>query len=140
LSKLAKLIDKGIPLPFALAREPRFYISRNNLVDIIVTLLRSPQHVWDIIDRRSYIPTDGVAVSTVDFIKKIADAKSRRVILIPVPLSIISFLGRILGMSQVLNASIEPLLLNDNSTLREIVGWVPREQFPHSLKTWISAD
>jgi O-antigen biosynthesis protein WbqP len=140
LSKLVKLIDKGIPLPFALAREPRFYISRTNLTDIIVTLLRSPQDVWAILDRQSYVPTDGCSVSTFDLINKIADAKSRRLMLIPVPLSILSFIGRILGMSQVLNASIEPLLLNDNSALREIVGWVPREQFPHSLKSWISGD
>jgi O-antigen biosynthesis protein WbqP len=138
MSKLITMVGKGVPIPFGLAREKRFYISKTNLVDLIAVLVRAHRDAWEYANGRAYTPTDGVAFSTAELTAAIGQSVGRRARLMPVPLPLLRMAGRLMGMSEMLNGAIEPLLLNDNARLLKDFGWTPVEQIPLSLKNWIN--
>nr|MCC5647827.1 sugar transferase [Nostoc sp. CHAB 5824] len=133
LSKLVKLIRAGSPLPFGLAKNQRHYISRENVANLIATIARAPDSTWREASGRYYTPTDGLALSTAELVRMIAQANGKTARLIPVPLSFLRFAGRVTGSSEMLAGAINPLPHNDNAALFKAFGWVPSEQMPESL-------
>jgi O-antigen biosynthesis protein WbqP len=139
MSKLASMVAKGVPLPFGRAHEPRSYISKTNLVNLISELTRASDHSWTLANGRAYTPTDGAPVSTSELVKAIGHCYGRKAYLIPIPLSALKLLGRLTRTSDMLSGAVDPLYLDDNMALLKDFGWAPVEQFPLSLRSWIGA-
>lgn len=122
--KLTKLVDKLPFLPFGLAKNRRDFIAVQNLADFLVTCAYHPNAAG-----RVFLASDGETVSIKEFTKAIADGLGKKVVQLPIPVSLIRFAGRLTGRS----ALIEQLYGNlevDSSNAKDVLGWVP----PYTMK------
>lgn len=138
MSTLVALVKKGVPLPFGMANEKRAYISKNNIVDLLVTLITAPSGIPLVTGCKIYEPSDGVTVSTRELIEILAAALNRKVRLLPVPLWLLKLAGKLTGKRDLISGAIEPLQPNDNKALEDDFGWVPRETMPRSINSWLA--
>jgi UDP-glucose 4-epimerase len=137
MSTLVALIKKGVPLPFGRADEKRAYISKSNLVDLLVKLITAPIDNQLVIGCKIYEPSDGIAVSTHKLIQMLAEALGTRPLLLPVPLWFLRLAGKMVGRSGLISGAIEPLQLHGNALLEADFGWAPLEHMPDSLYSWL---
>lgn len=136
LLSLAKLIARRVFLPLGLAKERRSYLSKSNLVGLICTLADADDRRWAIANGRKYVPTDGIAVSTADLVRAIADGLGVKPRLLPIPLPVLRFLGRISGKDELVSGAIDALAFDDNNLLLVDFGWDSYERFPASHRHW----
>ena len=139
LLTLAKLVAKNIWLPLGSADSERTYVSARNLVDLLLTLIKAEQLQWNAANRGKYVPTDGVAVSTIELINAIAAGLNVRPRTVPIPLWVLRLAGRVSGKTELISGAIDPLHLNDNNLLHRDFGWVPKEVFPECYKSWATS-
>ena len=71
MKRLLKLLHSGIPLPLASVRNRRSFIYVENLTDVIATCLGNPKAFG-----KTFLPSDGVDLSTAELIEKIARASA----------------------------------------------------------------
>jgi nucleoside-diphosphate-sugar epimerase len=131
MGRLLKLIGSGVPLPFGSIRNRRSLIFVDNLVDAVLTVLRTPSEV-----RETYVLSDGNDFSTPELISALAAVTERRARLVNVPVGFLKWFGyagdalqRILGVyTGVDSYSIERLvgsLVVDGSLFRDTFDWRP---------------
>lgn len=116
---LVRLIRKLPFLPFGLVNNKRDFIAVQNLADMLITCANSPNAAG-----HTFLASDGETVSIKDFTNAIAKGLNKKLIQIPVPVSFMRFVARILGKT----AMAEQLLGNlqvDSSNAQEVLGWVP---------------
>ena len=153
---LLKLVKSGITLPLASARNRRSFIYVENLVDVIMACLGNPKAFG-----KTYLPSDGVDVSTPELIRKIAKAnlcfqcsefsgsvsdKNTRhpslatrdsARLFPFPENALKSMGRLPGLGAL--RKLTSSLYVDSEPLRKDLGWNPRFTMEEGLlKTLIS--
>lgn len=121
--RLLRLIDRGIPLPFASLEARRSYIYVCNLASAIVICVRDPRAAG-----QTYLVSDGEDVSTLELIKLIGQALGRPVTLVPCPRNFLRVLGLLSGRSQQLNTLLAALVV-DSSKIRRELSWTP----PYSM-------
>lgn len=68
---LLKLVKTGLPLPLASVRNRRSFIYVENLIDLIATCVGNPKAFG-----KTYLPSDGVDLSTQELIRAIARANT----------------------------------------------------------------
>ena len=141
MQRLARLVDSGLPLPFASVRATRSLSFVQNVCSAIAACLASSRAA-----DRDYIVCDSESVVLGDLIRLIAAAKGKRVRLLRVHRALLAMLGKIgdlgsaiLGRSLGIDSySVERLtgsLECDNSRIREELDWVP----PATLQSGIEA-
>lgn len=116
---LIKLVDKFPMLPFGCVRNRRNFIAVQNLVDLLVTCSRHPKAAGHI-----FLASDGEAISTRELTNAIANALGKKILQIPIPVSIMRLAGKVTGKTAV----IEQLLGNlevDSSNAQKVLGWTP---------------
>ena len=139
---LVKLVQTGLPLPLASARNRRSFIYVENLVDLIATCLGNPKAFG-----KTFYPSDGEDVSTPQLIRAIAHASAsveedgrgkigddsatryashvthHSLRLVPFSESLLKAMGRLpgLGALQKLTSS----LYVDSEPIRQDLGWIP---------------
>lgn len=119
-SRLLRLVQRGIPLPFGSARGRRSFIYRENLVDAIVTCL-------DRIDRaagETFLVSDGHDLTAAELVGSLARAIGRRARLVPVPEGVMRFGGRLVGMTDDVDRLFGAFQL-DISKIRQTLLWEP---------------
>lgn len=89
MARLMKLIQLGLPLPFASIRNVRSFLFIDNLVDAIVAVARHAQPI-----RATFTLTDGTDVSTPNLVRRLAMCSGRRPLLFPVPKPLLRLIGR----------------------------------------------
>ena len=131
MERLLRLIHSGLPLPFGSVRNLRSFIFVENLVDALLTVLRFPDPV------REVLPvTDGTDLSTRDLIETLAACSGRRARLVPVPVvalrrlascaDVISrFTGRSLPFDSYSVGRLTESLIVDGSQFRAKFSWQP---------------
>jgi nucleoside-diphosphate-sugar epimerase len=117
--KLVKLVNKMPILPFALCANKRSFISVDNLVDFISTCIEHPKANNEI-----FCISDGKDVSIRDLTDGIAIGLNKKLIQLPIPVSIFKLLGRIMGKSEAIEQLIGDLQV-DSSKARELIDWTP---------------
>ena len=117
--RLFKIVERGIPLPFAKIDNRRSLIYLGNLVDAIVTCMTNPNAA-----DKTYLVSDGEDVSTPDLIRRIAAASGRRALMLPVPVWMVRIAGRIIGRSDELDRLLGSLTV-DISKIRSELNWHP---------------
>jgi nucleoside-diphosphate-sugar epimerase len=153
---LLKLVRCGIPLPLGSVRNRRSFIYVENLVDVIMACLGNPKAFG-----KTYLPSDGVDVSTPELIRKIAKAnlsfkysefsgsvpdKNTRhpslatrdsARLFPFPENALKSMGRLPGLGAL--RKLTSSLYVDSEPLRKDLGWNPRFTMEEGLlKTLVS--
>lgn len=132
---LTKLVKKLPVLPFGLANNKRDFIAVQNLADLLVTCATHPNA-----SGHTFLASDMETVSIKQFTNSIAEGLGKKLIQLPIPVSIMSLLGKITGKS----AMIEQLYGNlqvDSSNIKEVLGWTPPYSIQQAMATLgISAD
>lgn len=117
--KMMKIINRGIPLPFASIKNKRSLIYVGNLVDALTTCAAHPAAAG-----HTYMVSDGEDVSTPELITLTAKALGVPARLLPFPLWLMLFTGKLSGKSGAVTRLTRSLTV-DNSTIRDEIGWTP---------------
>lgn len=116
---LLKIVDRGLPLPFALVRNRRSFLYVENLVEALALCAVHPAAVG-----KTYLLSDGKDLSTPELIGRIAASMGRTGRLLPVPASVLLLAGNIAGKGAAVNRLLGSLTV-DSSAIRRELGWVP---------------
>ena len=127
LSRLFKLINIGIPLPFDLINNLRSFIGIDNLIDLIIKCIDHPNAAG-----KTFLVSDGNDLSTPHLTKLIAKSMGQRVRLFPVPMFLLRFLALIFGKKKEINQLAGSLRV-DSSYTNQILNWRP----PYSIEEGI---
>ena len=120
---LLKVVDSGVPLPFAAIKSKRSFIYLGNLVDIILKCIVNPK-----LSGQTFLVSDGEDITIPQLMRKIAKSMDRNPILIPIPVGILKFVGEISGRRLEVDRLARSLVI-DNRKIVEALNW----KAPYSL-------
>ena len=132
---LLKLCKQGWPLPFGSINNRRSMIYLGNLVDLIYRLIMKPPTSTKI-----YMCRDSQDVSTPELFRKTSVALGVKPLIISFPLSLLSFLGALIGKTAVISRLTESLYVDDSPTRMDL-DWTPPFSMLKGLKetaTWFN--
>ncbi|MEZ9597066.1 NAD-dependent epimerase/dehydratase family protein [Shewanella sp. 10N.261.52.F9] len=116
---LTKLVKKVPFLPFGACNNKRDFISVQNLADLLITCVNSPNAAG-----HTFLASDGETVSIKEFTNAIARGFNKKLIQLPVPVSLMYLAARLVGkvtMAEQLLGNLEV----DSSNAQDVLGWVP---------------
>lgn len=116
---LTKLISKMPISPFGLVQNRRDFVSVQNLADLILTCASHPDAGGN-----TFLASDGETVSIKEFTDAIAIGLGKKLIQLPVPVSLMYLAARLVGkvtMAEQLLGNLEV----DSSNAQDVLGWVP---------------
>ncbi len=128
---LTSLVKRGIPLPFGMINNKRSFIALDNLVHFILLCsdrTRSPKAA-----NRVFLISDGEDVSTSTLLRKIYKAYCIKSRLLPMPISLMLFLAKVLGKSHLFDR-LSGNLQVDTSLAYDLLGWKPIITMDEQLK------
>jgi nucleoside-diphosphate-sugar epimerase len=126
--RLMSAVDRGIPLPLGSLHNKRSFLFIGNLVDAIRIALTHSQAV-----NKNFILTDGEALSTSEWVQKIATALNRRPRLISVPSAWLFLAGQLMGKSPDVHRLLGNFI-GDNRGIQERLGWLPPYTIDQGMK------
>lgn len=126
--RLMGLLVQGVPLPFASIRNRRSLIYVGNLVDAIVTALKSPQAAGG-----TYLVSDGEVLSTPDLLRRLGRALGREARLLPCPPAVLRAAGALTGRSQEIARLIGSLEV-DSTRIASELGWTAPHLPEHGFR------
>ena len=112
----AKII---FPLPLGAVNNARSLIAIDNLVSFIVTCTLHPKAANEI-----FMISDNETLSTTQLFKKIAKAFNKKALLLPVPVSWMIFVAKLLGKEADAVRLFSSLVV-DSSKARDLLDWHP---------------
>ncbi|OBS93554.1 UDP-glucose 4-epimerase [Vibrio cyclitrophicus] len=122
--RLTKLIKLLSVLPFGLATNRRNFIAVQNLVDFLVTCAEHPKA-----SGHTFLASDNEAVSIKEFSNLIAEGMGKKIYHLPLPLSLMNFIGKLTGKSLLVEQLFGNLEVN-SSNIKEVLNWTQ----PYSMK------
>jgi nucleoside-diphosphate-sugar epimerase len=117
--RLINLANHQIPFPISKVNNLRSFVSLNNLVDLICCCINHPSAPGKV-----FLVSDGMDISTLELIKKIGYALGKPQRLIPIPLFILRFLGKIIGKSSEVERLLGDCQVDCKNTC-EVLNWKP---------------
>ena len=126
-------MKKGVPLPFGLVNNQRSFVSVDNLVDLIVTCIKHPRAANQV-----FLVSDGHDLSTTVLLKKLRALMERRVLFVPVPVTILNYAAKLVGQKVVTDRLCGSLQV-DISKTRELLDWQPCVNVDAVLKATVDA-
>ena len=125
--RLLNLIKQGFPLPLGSIDNRRSYVGLDNLVDLIITCvdhLKAPG--------QTFLISDGIDLSTPDLIRKLENSMGKSSRLLPVPISILNFIGWVSGRHRDVERLVHSLQV-DYSHTKDLLDWKPIQSFENGL-------
>lgn len=117
---LTKLVGVSPLLPFKLSKNKRSYVAVQNVVDLLLTCADHPKAAQQI-----FLIADSGAVTIYDLTQQIALMLGKRRFQLPVPITLMRWLARIVGKKELANALFGSLEI-DTSKANELLGWSPK--------------
>ena len=117
---LLRLVDSGLPLPFARCDNRRSLIGVTNLADLLAECALHPAAAGEI-----FLAADGEDLSTPGLVRRVAGALGRRARLLPVPVSWLGGAARLLGRAALYERLCGSLQVDAGKAGR-VLGWRPR--------------
>lgn len=127
-ANLIKWVNRGIPLPFGAIHNQRSFVAIDNLVSFIIHCIDHPKAANEI-----FLIADGKDVSTTELLRKVANAFGKKPMLIPIPVSVMTFFAKVLGKGDIANRLFSSLQV-DSSKARNLLGWKPVTTMDEQLK------
>lgn len=118
-AKLLRLVNLRLPLPFGGLQNLRSFVALENVIDLIVKCVDHPSAANQI-----FLVSDGYDCSTTEFIRRIAKAQGRSIMLIPVPQIWLEKLVVLIGKKEQLRKVADPLQIDIEKTVR-MLSWKP---------------
>lgn len=125
--QLMRIIDRGIPLPFAKVTNSRSLIYVDNLADAVVCAVRAKNPGTE-----TFTLAD-TEVSTTELIQAIARGLGKRPNLFFFPVSLLKIAARIAGKGEQLDKLVGSLVV-DSSRISNELGWSPRYSFEQAMR------
>lgn len=116
---LAKLVHKLPILPFGLANNRRDFISVQNLADLLITCATHPSAAG-----HTFLASDCKSVSIKEFTNAISEGLGKKVMQLPIPISLMRLAGKITGNSVIIEQLFDDLQVDSENT-KEVLGWSP---------------
>ncbi len=116
---MIRWLDKGLPLPLGAINNKRSLVALDNLVSFICHCINHSKAANDL-----FLITDGEDISTTQLARKIAKALGKKAILLPVPVSWMMFVARLIGKQAIATRLFGSLQL-DSSKATETLDWKP---------------
>lgn len=132
-ASMMKWIGKGIPLPFGAVHNKRSLVALDNLVSFIIHCIDHPKAANEV-----FLISDGEDVSTTLLLQKVAKAFDRKSLLIFVPVTLMTFVVKLIGKGDVANRLFGSLQI-DSSKARDLLGWKPVITMDEQLKKTVDA-
>lgn len=126
--RLIRLVNSGVPLPFAMTHNKRSMVSLDNLTDFISLCITHPAAANEL-----FLVSDGDDLSTKEIVTLLAEGMGRRVLLLPVPASVARICSAMLGKTSLYTQLFRSLVI-DSSKARKLLGWVPLQSSSVALK------
>ncbi|MGW7675731.1 NAD-dependent epimerase/dehydratase family protein [Shewanella sp. S23-S33] len=126
---LTKLVKKFPILPFGLATNKRDFISVQNLADLLMICATHPNAAGHI-----FLASDGETVSIKHFTNAIAEGLGKKVFQLPIPVSLIRLVGKLIGKSAVVEQLFGNLQV-DSSNIKEVLDWTPPLTMKQAMAT-----
>lgn len=114
---LMDLVSKAPMLPFGLASNRRSFISAKNLADLLLTCANHPKA-----SGHTFLASEGDAMSIKAFTNAIASGLDKRIIQLPVPISLMKLISGLLGKNYLFEQLLGDLEV-DSSDLKDILNW-----------------
>ena len=134
LSRLVKLINSGIPLPFGLIENKRSLIGVDNLIDILINCIDNPRATG-----KTFLVSDGEDLSTQDLIRHLATAMGKSVNIFPFPLSILKFAGFCIGFQGEIDRLLGSLQVDIEYT-KKVLDWKPPFSVAEGFKKMVQGE
>lgn len=119
VARLVRLVERGLPLPFASIGNRRSLLSLANLCDFVALALEHPHAAG-----RVWLLSDGDDLSTADLVRLFAQALGRPARLWSCPVGLLRALGAVTGRSAEV-ARLTGSLRVDSGPARHELGWRP---------------
>ena len=116
---LLKICQARAPLPLAGAVNRRSLLFVGNLADAIVRCLDHPAAAGE-----TYLLRDGEDISTVQLLRRAAQALGRPARLFPLPTGVLRLAGGLIGKGAVVARLLDSLAVDDGKIRRQL-GWTP---------------
>lgn len=123
-AELARLIQKGLPLPLGSIENKRSLVGLDNLVDLIIHCIDHPAAANQV-----FLAGDGEDLSTTELLRGVGKAMGKPARLIPVPAGVLQLGAILLGKKATAQRLLGSLQI-DISKTRELLGWTP----PYSVE------
>lgn len=126
---LTKLVNKIPVLPFGLVNNKRDFIAVQNLADLLITCATHPKAAG-----HTFLASDMETVSIKQFTNAIADGLGKKLLQLPIPVSLIRLAGKLMGKT----AMVEQLVGNlqvDSSNIIEVLDWTPPFTMKQAMAT-----
>lgn len=124
---LLRLVDSGLPLPFASVANRRSLIFIDNLLDLIELTLDHPAA-----PEATFLVRDDEDVATPELMRRIARQFGHAARLFPCPPSLLRLAARAAGRTAMADRLLGSLRIDDRTT-RERLGWRPRVTLDEGL-------
>jgi nucleoside-diphosphate-sugar epimerase len=134
LGRLLQLVQRGVPLPFANARNRRSLVSLDNVVDLLVRCVRDATALGE-----AFLVSDGHDVSTVELIQKLAAVVGRSPRLFPLPVPAVRWVASAVGRSELAARVYDSFQLDISKVVR-LLGWKPPCTLEQGLRRIASSD
>jgi len=131
LLRLMRLLDRGIPLPFASIRNERSLLGLRNFASAIAISLKTPA-----LGHRTFLVTDGPPISTPDLILSISETLGRKPRLFSIPKALLTLGSRAVGLGGEVDRLTNSLIVDDRR-IRETLGWSPSCSFRDGLRQMV---
>ncbi|NLD01518.1 MAG: NAD-dependent epimerase/dehydratase family protein [Gammaproteobacteria bacterium] len=118
-ARLLKLVSSGVPLPFALVKNQRSMVALDNLVDFILCCTTHPKAA-----HQTFLIADQESISTPQMLRCLSQGMGKRILLLPVPVSLMRFAAKLVGREALFNQLCGSLEV-DSSKARNLLGWTP---------------
>lgn len=116
---LLRAVREGWPLPLGVIHNQRSLVALDNLVHFIMTCAIHPKAA-----NQTFMVSDGQDISTTELVNGLAHAADVPTHLLPVPIWILQWVGRLLGKGDTIGRLCNNLQIN-SSKARDLLGWVP---------------
>jgi nucleoside-diphosphate-sugar epimerase len=127
--RLMRLVERGIPLPFAGVCNRRSLLYLGNLADAVRIGLTHPAAAG-----KTYLLSDGAPLSTPALIRALASALGKPARLLPAPLFLLRLAGQFTGKSAEIARLLDSLEI-DGTEIEWELAWRP----PHTCEAGVAA-
>ena len=125
---LVSFVKRGFPLPLGSINNKRSMVGLDNLVDLIITCIDHPKAA-----NQTFLVSDDQDVSTTVLLRKMGQAFGKKVLLLPVPVSALRFVGKIFGKSAEVDRLCGSLQVDIEHT-KNTLNWKP----PYTMEQQLS--
>ncbi len=125
---LLRIVDMGLPLPFKNLENSRSYLYIENLIDLILKIIREDKFL-----NKNYFVSDGQYVSTKYLTDLMAKNLSRKPLYFSVNINLLRFLANTFNKRSLFDKVFTDFKI-DNSSISKDIGWKPRYNLELGIK------